>query len=218
MCITPSSGGTGRTSAAALWGISAATSSTPIFTALELNAPLSLVAENAGTNREVWPGPQKIHYTFPGNARIAGPTLPITWYDGRLRPDKALAQMPPDLDLPKAGSLLIGEAENMVLPHVAGPRLYPLKKFGQYPYPHDVKGSLHWHVWVDHVFANEKTTDGFHYAGPLAETVQLGNIASRLPGQTLTWEAEALHLSGHPAAAGMLTTTYRPGFEAAASS
>ena len=185
----------------------------PVFTALELTAPLSLQAENAGTNNEVWPGPQKIRYLFPGTKWTADKTLPVTWWDGRQRPAKELAQMPDDVNLPKAGSLYIGESGNLLLPHVAGPRLYPKEEFSAYAYPHDVKGALHWHVWVDHIFENTKTSDGFHYAGPLAETVQLGNIASRFPGQMLEWDAPSMHLSGPDGAAARLTTTYRPGFE-----
>jgi predicted dehydrogenase len=184
----------------------------PVFTALELTAPITVRSEHSGTNREVWPGPEKVHYVFPGTQWTAK-EVKVTWYDGKLQPDRALAPMPPDLNLPKGGSLIIGEGGVMVLAHVAGPRLYPLEKFQGYAYPKDVKALEHRHVWIDHIFENKRTSDGFHYAGPLAETVQLGNVAARFPGETLEWDAKAMKISGKPEAEKLLTKTYRKGFE-----
>ena len=35
----------------------------------------------------------------------------------------------------------------------------------------------------------------FAYAGPLTETVQLGNVAIHFPGTTLNWDAENLRIA-----------------------
>lgn len=185
----------------------------PLFTALELTAPISVRAEHEGINGEIWPGPEKVHYVFPGTSYTAGSTLKITWYDGKLQPAKELAQMPETLNLPKAGSLVIGELGNAIIPHVAGPRLYPLEKFQTFAYPKDVTGTPHWHVWINHIFEGTKTDGGFHYAGPLAEAVQLGNVAARFPGETLEWDTAAMKIAGKPAAEALLTKNYRKGFE-----
>jgi len=187
----------------------------PVFTALDLTAPLTVRAEHSGTNREVWPGPERVYYTFPGTKWTAG-EIKVTWYDGRLQPAKELSKMPPELKLPGGGSLIIGELGNMVLPHVAGPRMYPVEKFQGYAYPKDVKALEHRHVWVDHIFANERTSDGFHYAGPLAEAVQLGNVAARFPGEALEWDAKSMKIANKPEADKLLTKTYRKGFEVTA--
>jgi predicted dehydrogenase len=197
----------------------------PVFTALGLNAPLTVVAQNSGINRHIWPTSQQIEYVFPGNALTAGDKLKVTWTDGGLRPDRKLAKMPPELDLPKSGSLFIGEEGNLVLAHVAGPRLYPLEKFKGFAYPKEV-GLSHWHVWVDACLKGEKTSDGFHYAGPLAETVQLGNVATRLAvGQIdqrtgrmeapklIEWDAVNFRIPNRPEAEPLLTKTYRAGWE-----
>lgn len=199
----------------------------PVFTALGLNAPLSVVAQNSGINRHIWPTTQRIEYVFPGNERTAGKTLQVTWTDGGVKPDRKLAKMPPELDLPKSGSLFIGEEGNLVLAHVAGPRLYPVEKFKGYAYPKE-EGLSHWHVWVDACLKGGKTSDGFHYAGPLAETVQLGNVATRLAvGQIdqrtgrmeepkiIEWDAANLRIPNRPEAEPLLTKTYRPGWEVA---
>jgi len=172
---------------------------------------------------------ETIRYVFPGNALTAGDTLNVTWSDGGLRPDRKLAQLPPELDLPKAGSLLIGERGNMVLPHVGAPRLYPLENFKDYVYPKEPKIASHWHRWIDAIVEGGQTTDGFDYSGPLAETVQLGNVATRVvrrtiakrgdnslgakDANTLHWDADNLRFTNHAEANKLLTKAYRAGWE-----
>lgn len=201
----------------------------PVFTALGLNAPIKISARNSGVNHHVWPVNETIEYVFPGNDMIAGDTLKVTWSDGGLHPDRKIAKMPPELELPKSGSVFIGEKGNLVLAHVAGPRLYPVENFTGFKYPKE-EGKSHWHVWVDACLAGAKTSDGFHYAGPLAETVQLGNVITRLAkatvdpvtgrmddqGITLDWDTTNLTFPNHPEADKLLTKQYREGFEVAA--
>jgi predicted dehydrogenase len=184
----------------------------PVFTALEVRAPNSIEATNGGTNSEVWPGPETITFEFPGTKYTVGGTIKVIWRDGGLKPPAELAQMPDGAELPGAGSLFIGEGGVMILPHVAMPLLYPQSKFSDFKKP-EVKAGHHWHDWVDAVLAGKKTTDGFEYAGPLSETVQLGNIAARLPGTKLEWNSETMTITGHDNAPAMLTKSYRSGFE-----
>ena len=184
----------------------------PVFTALGIRSPVSIEAQNEGTTSEVWPGPETVTFEFPGTERTVDGTIKLIWRDGGLKPPKELAQMPEGTDLPGAGSIFIGEGGVMILPHVGKPSLYPQSKFANFAMP-EVQGTSHWHDWVDAVIAGKKTTDGFEYAGPLSETVQLGNIAARLPGAKLLWNADKMEISGHDKAASMLTKSYRPGFE-----
>ncbi len=199
----------------------------PVFTALGLSAPLTVVADNSGINRHIWPTQETVRYVFPGTEWTAGKTLPVTWSDGGIRPERKLAQLPADLDLPKHGSLFLGEDGNMVLPHVGGPRLYPIEKFVGFSYPKDIKGLNHWHSWIDGIPAGKRTTDGFDYAGPLCETVQLGNLATRavvppepkrgsnIPAKTppLEWDATNLRIVNNPAANQLISKVYRTGWD-----
>lgn len=182
----------------------------PVFGALGIRNPTAITAENAGTTEEVWPGPESVTYEFAGTDQTAG-NIKVIWRDGGLKPPKELAQLPEGTELPGAGSLFIGEGGNMILPHVGMPILTPAAKFAEFKKP-DVQGTSHWHDWVDAVLAGKKTTDGFDYAGPLTETVQLGNIAARLPGQRIEWDAAAFR-TNVPAADKLLTKDYRQGFE-----
>jgi predicted dehydrogenase len=183
----------------------------PVFGALELTAPTSIRAEHSGTNQEVWPGPETVTYEFPGTARTAGSTLKVIWRDGGLKPPRELAQLPDGMELPANGSLFIGEEGVMLLPHVGMPSLYPQQKFADFKVP-EIPGVSHWHAWVDAVVAGKKTSDGFHFAGPLSESVQLGNVAARMPGVELRWDAAALAFSNNAEANKLLTKTYRDGF------
>ena len=184
----------------------------PVFTALELTAPLTVQAENDGTNDEVWPGPETVTYVFPGTDYTAGDEITVIWRDGGLKPPRELAQLPDEVELPGGGSLFIGEEGNLVLPHVAMPSLYPVEKYKDFQLPEE-SNLNHWHVWVDAVLAGERTSDGFHYAGPLTEAVQLGNVAALVPGQSLDWDAAGLKIPNVPAADALLRKEYREGWE-----
>ena len=138
--------------------------------------------------------------------------MQLNWYDGGRKPDAALAQMPADAKLPGGGSLFIGEGGTLVLPHVGMPKLYPEEKFAHF----DIEkqpGANHYHAWVDGVLANKRTSDGFHYAAPLAEAVQLGNVATRFPGKVLAWDAAAFRIPNHAEAERLLTKQYREGWK-----
>ncbi|WP_373650066.1 MULTISPECIES: Gfo/Idh/MocA family protein [unclassified Schlesneria] len=184
----------------------------PVFSALDLTAPLSITAEHEGFNPELWPGPETVTYVFPSTPFTKGDTLKVTWYDGGRKPFRDLAQLPDGVELPGGGSLFIGEGGTMVLPHIGMPQLYPQAKFADFKRPEE-KALSHWHVWVDAVLSNTPTSDGFHYSGPLTETVQLGNIAALHPGKTLEWDAKALRIKNVPEANALLTKKYTKGFE-----
>ncbi len=185
----------------------------PVFTALGIRNPLTVTAEHSGTNSEVWPGPETVTWEFAGTD-LTSERIQVIWRDGGLQPPLELAALPADATLPKSGSLFIGEKGNMVLPHVGMPLLFPAEKYADYDVP-EIAGSSHWHDWVDAALAGKQTTDGFSYAGPLTETVQLGNVAARVPGSVLKWNAEQM-TTGNAAADAMLTKHYRKGFEVAA--
>ena len=184
----------------------------PVFTALELTAPISVRAETTGVNEETWPAAETVSYIFPGTKWTVGKTLPLTWYDGGRMPDRALTQMPEGAKFPGGGSLFIGEGGTMILPHVALPTLYPVEKFADFKIE-KIAGSSHYHAWVEGAIATTRTTDSFQYAGPLSEAVQLGNVASRVPGQTLEWDAENLRVTNSEAATKLLTKSYREGWK-----
>jgi predicted dehydrogenase len=185
----------------------------PVFMALKLTAPLTIKAAAPPINREIWTKFSTVYYEFPGTDLTAGKTVKVTWYDGEdhFPPREALG-LPEEYKLPGSGSILLGEKGSLVIPHVAMPQLFPEEKFADFKIP-VVPSRDHYVSWADACRGEDKTTSHFDYAGPLSETVLLGTIAIRLPGQSLSWNAEKLELAGSPHAQGLLTKSYRAGWQ-----
>lgn len=185
----------------------------PVFMALKLTAPLAIRADAPPINREVWTKWSTVSYEFPGTELTAGKTVKVTWYDGegKFPPREALG-LPEKYALPGSGSALLGEKGTLVIPHVAMPKLFPEEKFADFKIP-EVPARNHYTSWADACRGEDKTTSPFDYSGPLSEAVLLGTIAIRLPGTSLSWNAEKLEITGPPAAQAMLTKSYRAGWQ-----
>jgi len=185
----------------------------PVFVALGLSAPISVKGESSPLNREVWYKWSVVSYEFPGTERTAGKTLKLTWYDGpgKLPPAERL-NLPADVKPPQAGSLLIGEKGLLLIPHVAAPQLLPKEKFADFKLE-KVAGGDHYVGWADACRGEGKTTSHFDYSGPLTETVLLGTVAMRVPGETLKWDAARLKVTNSEQADALLRKKYRKGWE-----
>jgi predicted dehydrogenase len=187
----------------------------PVFTALGLTAPLTIKAEGSVPNKEVWYKQSVVSYEFPGTDFTAGKTLKLTWYDGEGKtPPLEKLGLAATTKLPGSGSVLIGEKGSLLVPHVAPPRLLPEESFKDTKIE-KVPSVNHYTGWADACRGEGKTTSNFDYASPLTETVLLGTIAIRVPGETLKWDAAAMKVTNSPAANALLTKPYRKGWEPA---
>lgn len=185
----------------------------PVFTALNIGAPLSVTCEAESVSGEVWPGWVAAEYVFPGTELTAGNTIRGTWRDGGKQPDKNLSpDLPSEYELPASGSMLIGEEGTLIIPHVAAPELYPVKKFENYPHP-DLEPKNHYHEFVEAALGNGVPGANFDFAGPLAEAVLLANVANRFPGKTLEWDARKLRFINFDEAHKYIRRRYRKGWK-----
>lgn len=185
----------------------------PVFTGLNIGAPLRITAEVPEFNDEVWPHWEIIHYEFPGNASSASDTIRATWYDGGKRPGPEAMGLPADAELPSAGSAIIGEEGAMVLPHYDKPTLlYPAEKYKDFKQP-ELPSVSHYHQWVNACLGTDTATCDFSYTGFLTEAILLGNVANRCPGQTLEWDSANLRVTNVPEANELLRVPYREGWE-----
>jgi predicted dehydrogenase len=166
----------------------------PVFKSLGLTAPISVRSEGSAPNQWNWPVDSEVHYVFPGTPYTADKTIEVTWYDSSRRPPPPIRALLEGDELPGAGSIFVGTQGVLVLPHVARPLLYPDKKFKDLKLP-DVTEDNHWGKFVEACLGGTRTTAGFDYSGPLAETVLLGTVALRFPKTTLKWNAAALNFS-----------------------
>lgn len=187
----------------------------PVFLALKLTAPTAIRAEAPPIHPELWTMKAKVAYTFPGTEYTSDKTLNLTWYDGEGHyPPREALGLPDDAKVPQSGSVLLGEKGTLLIPHVGMPRVYPASKETADKIV-KVPAVNHYTGWADACRGVGKTTSSFDYAGPLTECVLLGTIAIRCPEATLTWDAEAMKLTGSEAAGAMLKKAYRKGWEPA---
>jgi len=185
----------------------------PVFTALHIGAPISILCQAECVSEEVYPAWTFAQYVFPGNDMTVGQTIRGTWLDGGKKPDVALSpHLPQGHELPPSGSMLIGEEGTLIIPHVGPPHLYPEEKFKDYPKP-ELEPKDHYHEFVEAALGNTVAGANFDFSGPMAEAVLLANVANRFPGKTLRWNSQRLKFDNNSEATEFLRRRYRKGWE-----
>ena len=93
------------------------------------------------------------------------------------------------------------------------PRLIPESKMKAFQPPPDTltKSVGHYLEWIAAIKGGEPSLCNFDYAGPLAETVLLGNVAYRT-GKKLDWDSASLKARGCPEADRFIRKEYRKGW------
>ncbi len=184
----------------------------PIFRALKLKYPETVQAVSTLVNDETYPLGSMVTYTFP--AREDMPPLRLTWYDGGLRPPR-LPGIEAGIQLGAGGVLYIGN-KGMIL----GNRILPTSLDESYtrPDPYIPASPGHRQEWIMACKGGEPAGSNFDWAGPLTETVLLGNIALRpelrekLSYQALVFDFDKLSFSGMPEADQYVHYQYRQGW------
>jgi hypothetical protein len=154
-----------------------------------------------------------VKVTYPGTAFTAGPTVDVWWYDGgELPPDAIREQV--GARLPQQGSVVVGTEGLIVLPHLSADAfVLPESKMAALPAV-ELAERNHYHEFIDVVLGGgrQACSASFDYAGPLTESVLIGNIAAHFPGETLAFDARALTFPKKPEANQYLTREYRQGW------
>jgi hypothetical protein len=109
---------------------------------------------------------------------------------------------------------LVGEKASLITKHGSGhlPDFYVDGKKLNYPLE-EPKGDDHYGQWVSAIQGEGTPTSNFDYSGPMTETVLLGTIACRFPGQDLRWDSENLKFSNNSEANTLIQQPYRKGWE-----
>jgi hypothetical protein len=185
----------------------------PPYRALKLTSPVEVTSYGPGPIPESWATRARVKLTYPGTEYTAGPRVDVWWYDG--------GEMPPDsireqvgARLPQQGSVVVGTDGLIVLPHMSAEAfVLPESKMGAVPQI-DLPDRNHYHEFVDVVLGGgrQACSASFDYAGPLTESVLIGNVAARYPGETLAFDGRALSFPGKPDANRYLTREYRQGW------
>jgi predicted dehydrogenase len=176
------------------------------FMALDLRGPTAVEAESSGHTKETYPRWSVIRYTFP--ARGKRPTLTMTWYDGGKRPS---AELLDGQEPAKSGSLIIGSKGKM---YAAGDNGNAAKLLGgvKEPEVEYARSPGHFEEFVRAIRGGAPATSNFAgYAGPLTETVLLGNLAVWC-GKRVEWDAKNLKATNAPEAEPLIRPIYRKGY------
>ncbi|MCA9212320.1 MAG: Gfo/Idh/MocA family oxidoreductase [Planctomycetales bacterium] len=182
------------------------------YMALQLRDPKSVVARSSGHNRETYPAWSIIDFDFPALGDRGA--IKFTWYDGGKKPPTELFQ---GKNIVGSGCLVVGDkgtlysqgdyADSFEL-------LNDLKK----PEVEFEKSPGHFQEWVRAIKTGQTATSNFpNYAGPLTETLLLGNLAVYAAdsgeGKKIEWDAETMTPTNAPELASIVKREYREGYE-----
>lgn len=184
----------------------------PVFGAIGVGNPSSIVSELPGPNGYNWSLDVQVKYVFPGSKFTTDP-VSLTWYNGKARPPKEVVSLIGGNKFDGQGSILIGTEGVMYSPYDSGGQPILIgEKFKDFKMP-DVKDDNHYLQYVEAVRGNGKTSAPFSYSGPLTEMVLLGCLATRFPKEDLKWDTKALKFTNNEKANAFVKREYRKGFE-----
>jgi predicted dehydrogenase len=173
---------------------------------LDLRDPTTVEATTAGHNKDSFPKWSVVRYQFP--ARDQRPALPLTWYDGRKMPPAELFRG----EKPRpSGSLIVGEKGTLFAPDDYAVT-YKLLGGVTEPKVQVVPSPGHFEEFVQAVRGEGKAMSNIlDYAGPLTETVLLGNLAV-FAGKKIEWDPVKLRAANAPELDPLIRPTYRKGY------
>ncbi|HTL29553.1 MAG TPA: Gfo/Idh/MocA family oxidoreductase [Tepidisphaeraceae bacterium] len=209
----------------------------PAYWALNLGQPVAIEATSEGGTLESPPKWSIIRYDFPARGEL--PACRMTWYDGNKLPDivrdarkaaeDAAATQPTD-DAKKAtrgkknpfeadgGLIFIGEKGTMLAPYQKSPLLLKSPSDFKPPAPTLPRGEAnqdsphrHHREFVNACKGGPAALSNFDYAGPLTETVLLGNLAVRTD-KRVEWDASSMKSTNVPEANQYVKREYRKGW------
>jgi predicted dehydrogenase len=205
----------------------------PVFRALKLGAPLTVQACSTRVNEETFPLGSAITYQFPARSAdkqsiniytrdatgaaagaIEMPACKLVWYDGGLRPPRPDA-LPNGEPMGDNGRLLVGDKGfilgNKVFPESAAKDAAEIAR----SVPRSVG---HYKEWIAACKGGNPAGSNFDWAGPLAESVLLGNVALRVQLREdltlckLHWDSPALKFTNLDEANKFIRREYRAGW------
>ena len=177
------------------------------YNALDLDVPKTIRTDCRPPNGFGFPEQNTVTYRFPGTAFTTN-KFKWVWYDGPGAPatDHKDLRLPAGETLPDQGAMFVGTKGRLLLPHfmqlprkIVGGKyvdisgeIATLTETAGMPAPvrnYETESPKHYHQFVDSCLGQDRTTAPFDYAARLTETILLGTIAGRFPGQTLHWDA-----------------------------
>jgi predicted dehydrogenase len=176
------------------------------FMAFDLRDPSTVEAETSGHNKDSFPKWSIVRYNFPERNRR--PALTMTWYDGGKQPP---AELFVGEKIAASGCLIVGDRNTF---YAQSDYVSTYKLLGNIAEP-EVKitpSPGHFDEFVRAVRGEGTAMSNIlDYAGPLTETVLLGNLAI-WAGKKIDWDAAKLKATNAPELEPLIRPTYRKGY------
>jgi len=186
------------------------------FWALDLGHPVRVSGGGPAADPDRTPKALTSRLDFPARTSASGTALPpvsLHWYQGRppILDERGIDRPDADGKRPSrdTNTLFVG-TDGMLLCGFDGWRLLPAERFADVSTPpQTLPPSPGFHrEWLDACRGGPAATCHFGYAGPLAESVLLANIAYRVRGE-FAWNAASM-TSGRADVDALLRRDYRP--------
>lgn len=203
-----------------------------VWRGMELNdlAPIDVFAEtqtdaDPAVKDLVWPTAAHIVWHMPGVKASDGKPFTMEWFDGcsdadllapaQFRPpaeiDASFAQTPAK-QRPYEGKAIKCRDGWILQPHASAAAFIRRNDGAPMKAPKLPKCPSHFHEFIDSCLEGRKAAADFGWATHMMDTILVGQIAERLPGAKLTWNAQK-RAFGNAAADAFLTRPYRAGWE-----
>jgi predicted dehydrogenase len=181
------------------------------FMGLDLRNPISVQAKTSGHNKDSFPAWSVITFEFPSNDWRPG--LKVMWYDGGQKPDKELIG---GKDPVGSGCAVVGDKATLYSPNdygaefeIVGDVTVPDVQFEESP--------GHFEEWVRAIKGGQPAMSNFpDFAGPLTETILLGNLAvwaaDKGEGPKVEWDAANMKVTNMSGLESIVKTEYRQGY------
>lgn len=176
------------------------------YMALDLRDPTAVRAETSGHNRDSFPAWSIVRYEFgPRSGR--GP-VNLHWHDGGKKPDPALV---PGFELGGNGSIVVCEKGTIYSPDEGNTTFHLIG--GTMPDIQVDESPGHMAEFARAITEGKPARSNMpDYAGPLTETVLLGNLAIWANGPRLEWDARRMQVKGTKEFDPLIRPQFRPGW------
>ncbi|MBN2295036.1 MAG: Gfo/Idh/MocA family oxidoreductase [Pirellulales bacterium] len=179
------------------------------FAGLDLRNPTSVIAKTSGHEKVSFPKWSTIEFEFPANDKRAG--LKLFWYDGGKLPAEELMSgvLKEGEKIDLNASLTITDKAKLYMIGNDNLRVSGMDK----PKVEFEKSPGHFEEWVRAIKGGKPAMSNFKdYAGPLTETILLGNLAVWVDGKKVEWDAQNMKVKNISGLETLVKPVYRKGY------
>lgn len=212
----------------------------PAFMTVGLDYPTEVECSVAAIYEQMWtasyypdscPAASSIILKFPG--KNGKPDVKLHWSDGGIRPERPEELLPEEImgDADGSGGVIIEGTKGKMMCGTYGsdPKLLPTSRMKEVNVPKTLARvpEGHYVQWVNACIAGygkNKLSSSFDYAGPLTESVLMGNLALRswnikddkgkfIGRKKLLWDAKNMKITNFDEANQFVKREYREGWK-----